>query len=394
MRILTLATLFPNAVRPNFGIFVERQTAELASRDGVEVTVISPQNIPPWPLSRHPRYRALAALPRFERWHGLDVYRPAFLHLPGIGVHWQPWLMARAVLPLARRLHAEQPFDLIDAEFFYPDGPAARIIAGALGLPYWVKARGADIHHWGQHPKTRAMVVQAARDANGMLAVSAALKADMVALGMPEDRIAVHYTGCDQTRFAPRDAGELRAELGIEGPMLISVGALIERKRQELVIEALPMLPDATLVLAGTGDQEAHYRAVAGRLGVVERVIFAGSVAHDDLPRWLAAADVMVLPSRSEGLANAWVEALACGTPIVICDAGGARELLTDPIAGTIAAPEAAAIAEAVQAVLARAANPLEVRATVAPFSWTRNGDELQRYFEGLLAARSRTHRD
>lgn len=386
MRILTLATLFPNAARPNFGIFVERQTAELASRDGIDVTVISPQAIPPWPLSRHPRYRALAALPAVERWHGLEVHRPRFLHLPGTGGHLQPALMARAILPLVRRLHAQKPFDLIDAEFFFPDGPTARIIAQALGLPYSVKARGADIHHWGHAPKTRDMVAKAARDARGILAVSAALKADMVALGMASDKIRVHYTGCDQSRFAPQDGTALRAELGITGPMLISVGALIERKRQNLVIEALPMLPDATLVLAGAGEHEAQYRALAQRLGVADRVIIAGALPHDDLPRWLAAADVMVLPSKSEGLANAWVEALACGTPIVICDAGGAHELLADPVAGIIAAPNGQALADSVRAVLSGKADRLQVRATVASFTWGRNGDELEQYFARMIA--------
>lgn len=386
MRILTLATLFPNAARPNFGIFVERQTAALAAREGIEVTVISPQAVPPWPLSRHPRYRAIAALPQHESWRGLDVHRPHYRHLPGIGGHWQPQMLARAVLPLARRLHAERPFDLIDAEFFYPDGPAARIIAQALGLPYSVKARGADIHHWGHAPKTRDMVLEAGRDAAGLLAVSAALKADMVALGMPGDAITVHYTGCDQQRFAPRDGGDLRGELGIRGAMLISVGALIPRKRQHLIIQALHMLPDATLVLAGAGESEADYRALAARLNVAERVIFAGSLPHDDLPRWLAAADVMVLPSKSEGLANAWVESLACGTPIVICDAGGAAELLTDPVAGAIAGADPAALAEAVRTILAARPDPGAVRRCVAQFSWGRNAAELHQHFERILA--------
>lgn len=386
MRILTLATLFPNAARPNFGIFVERQTATLAVREGIEVVVISPQTVPPWPLSRHTRYRAIAALPRHEKWHGLDVYRPHFLHIPGIGGHWQPQLLARAVLPLVRRLHREKPFDLIDAEFFYPDGPAARILAQALGIPYSVKARGADIHHWGNAPETRDMVLQAGRDASGLLAVSKALKADMVALGMPAERITVHYTGCDQQRFAPQDGSALRADLGITGPMLISVGALIARKRQNLIIEALPLLPGATLVLAGAGDAEASFRALATRLGVDNRVIFAGSLPHDDLPRWLAAADVMVLPSKSEGLANAWVESLACGTPIVICDAGGAAELLTDPAAGRIAADNPGSLAEAIAEVLAARSDPAAVRACVAQFSWARNADELQQHFRRILA--------
>lgn len=385
MRILTLATLFPNAARPNFGIFVERQTAALAARKGVDVTVISPQIMPPWPLSRHERYRATAALPAHERWRGLDVYRPHFLHLPGIGAHWQPQLMVRAIWPLVRRLHAERPFDLIDAEFFYPDGPAARNLAQRLGIPYSVKARGADIHHWGHAPKTRDMVLQAGRDARGLLAVSAAMKHDMVTLGMPAETITVHYTGCDQQRFAPQSDAGLRADLGISGPMLITVGALIARKRQDLVIQALAALPGVSLVLAGAGEDEKRYRDLAAHLNVADRVIFAGSLPHDDLPRWLAAADAMVLPSKSEGLANAWVEALACGTPIVISDAGGAAELLRDPVAGRIAEASPEALAQAIGEVLATREDRAKVRATVANFTWQRNAAELHRHFSAIL---------
>lgn len=386
MRILTLATLFPNAARPNFGIFVERQTATLAARDDVEITVISPQTVPPWPLSRHANYRAIAQLPLHEEWRGLDVHRPPFLHLPGPGSHLQPQLMVRAIWPLVERLHRARPFDLIDAEFFYPDGPAARELARRLGIPYSVKARGADIHHWGQHPRARAQVLQAGQDAAGMLAVSAAMKQDMIALGMDGDAIAVHYTGCDQQRFAPRPDDGLRAELGIKGPMLITVGALIARKRQDLVIEALPLLPGATLVLAGSGDQESRYRALAQSLGVEARTVFVGALPHDDLPRWLAAAGAMVLPSRSEGLANAWVEALACGTPIVISDAGGAGELLTDPVAGRIAEPTPRALADAIGELLAMPRDRERVRATVANFTWARNADELHRHFSRILS--------
>ncbi len=385
MRILTLATLFPNAARPNFGIFVERQTATLAARDGMDITVISPQAIPPWPLARHERYRALTALPLHETWRGLDVHRPRFLHLPGIGAHWQPALMVRAIWPLVQRLHARQPFDLIDAEFFYPDGPAARILAQRLGIPYSVKARGADIHYWGHAPRTRDMVLEAGRDASGLLAVSAAMRQDMIALGMAADGITVHYTGCDQQRFKPQDGAALRTELGISGPMLISVGALIARKQQDLVIQALTELPGVALVLAGAGEEESRYRELAAQLGVADRVIFAGALPHDDLPRWLAAADAMVLTSKSEGLANAWVESLACGTPIVISDAGGAAELLTDPVAGRIADAQPKAPAAAIHDVLASAADPLKVRATVANFTWQRNADELHRHFSAIL---------
>ena len=120
-------------------------------------------------------------------------------------------------------------------------------------------------------------------------------------------------------------------------------------------------------------------------------MIFAGALPHDDLPRWLAAADIMVLPSRSEGLANAWVEALACGTPIVISDAGGAGELLTDPVAGRIVQPTPEALAVAIGELLALAPDRERVRGAVANFTWDRNADELHRHFSRLLSSQRRS---
>jgi teichuronic acid biosynthesis glycosyltransferase TuaC len=384
LRILTLATLFPNAVRPNFGIFVERQTAGLAARGGIDVTVINPIGIPPWPLNRSTQYASLTALPCHEHYHGLNVHRPRFTLIPKFGGPYNPAMIARAILPLARRLHAENPFDLIDAEFFYPDGPAAMRIAGALGIPFTIKARGADIHHWGHARGCAEQVLAAADKAAGLLAVSVALKADMVALGMDADKIMVHYTGLDASRFSPRDRASEKAKLGITGPLILCVGALIPRKNQALLIEALVQLPDATLILAGQGESEAAYRTLAAQFKVTDRVRFMGSVPHNALPALLAAADVMALVSQSEGLANAWVEALACGTPVVASNVGGAPELMRSSDAGRIVEREVGAIVAAIRELLDSPIPPEKVAAQVASFSWEINAEALEGFFRGL----------
>ncbi len=130
--------------------------------------------------------------------------------------------------------------------------------------------------------------------------------------------------------------------------------------------------------LAGAGEEEGRYRALAERLGVAGRVRMMGPVANADLPTLYRAADVVVMPSVSEGLANAWVEALACGTPIVISDAGGAAELVTSPAAGRTVQRTPNAIATAVQAILTNPPAPSAVAATLAGrFDWDRNGREL-----------------
>lgn len=376
LRILSIATLFPDDARPNFGLFVEKSLRALAAQPGIDLTIVAPVGLPPFPLSLHPRYRALRGLPRAETWHGLSILRPRFTLIPRYGARFNPAAVARAVLGAV----AGQGFDVVDAQFFYPDGPAAMRVADTLGLPFSAKARGADISHFGHDPATAPQVIEAGAKAAGLLAVSDAMRRDMAAIGIDPAKVTVHYTGIDHARFHPGDRAAARAAFGMgaDAPAILSVGALIERKGQALVIAALPALPGVHYWLAGAGEEEGRYRALAHRLGVEGRVHFLGPVANSDLPQLYRAADAVVMPSASEGLANAWVEALACGTPIIISDAGGAAELVRLPVAGRIVARTPGAIADAVAAVLAAPPSPDEVAATLSGrFDWDRNGREL-----------------
>lgn len=396
MRVLSIATLFPSPVRPGFGIFVGNQMRAVVQRGDVDLTMISPVGMPPWPLSLKEPYASLRAIPGQSNAAGLPVLYPRFTLVPKLGGDSNPRRIARAVLPVARRLHAERPFDLVDAQFFFPDGPAAAIIARELGLPLTIKSRGADIHYWGSRPKAQAQIVAAARQSAGLLAVSKALRDDMIALGMPAERIAVHYTGLDRERFCPVERHTARSrvasvpQLGIPetGPLLVTPGSLIPRKSQRLVIEALATLPQARLALAGAGEDEASLKACAKALGLSERVHFLGQIGHDVLATLMSAADVVVLPSSSEGLANVWIEALGCGTPIVVPDIGGASEIVHDHTAGRIAAREPQAIAAAVAELLRNPPSQAEVAANVAGFSWTANAEALVRFWHDVLAGR------
>ncbi|WP_294029765.1 glycosyltransferase [Sphingopyxis sp.] len=375
LRVLSIATLFPDAARPNFGLFVEKSLRALAAQPGIDLTIVAPVGLPPFPLSLHKRYRALRDLPRAENWNGLTVHRPRFTLIPRIGARFNPAGVARATLSA---VHGEA-FDVVDAQFFYPDGPAAMRVADALALPFSAKARGADISHFGHDPATAPQLLAAADSAAGLLAVSNSMRGEMAAIGIDPAKIAVHYTGVDSARFSPGDRAAARAALRMgDAPTILTVGALIARKGQALVIEALPALPGVHYWLAGAGEEAGHYRALAQKLGVETRVHFMGPVANADLPQLYRAADAVVMPSVSEGLANAWVEALACGTPIVISDAGGAAELVKSPAAGRIVERTPDAIAEAVQAILAAPPAPSDVAASLGGrFDWDRNGREL-----------------
>lgn len=388
LRVLSLSTLYPNDHTPNFGVFVERQMQAVAARGDVDLTVLNPLGLPPFPLSLHPRYRPLRDLPFEELRSGVKVLRPHFRLVPGLG-RLNAAAEARAVLPLARQLHAEQKFDLVDAQFFYPDGPAAIAVAKALGLPSSIKARGADIHHWGKAPGVAEQVLAAGQAATGLLSVAEGLADDMVELGMDRGKITIHRTGLNADLFRVYDTRLCRDELGLprDAKVLACVGALIPRKGQGFLLDAMPLLPECTLLLAGTGPDEAALKSQAERLSVADRIRFLGAVPHDRLPVVLNAADVFVLPTASEGLANAWVEALACGTPVVTTPIPGAVELLTNPRWGSFAARDKLAIAIEVSQLLANPPTREEVAAAVAGFSWQANAQALIDHWRRLAAS-------
>ena len=384
-RVLSISTLFPSPAQPTLGKFVANQMLGVARTGDVDLVMLNPLGVPPWPFNLGAQYRPLRDGPATSQLGPLTVHHPRFTLIPRIGAESNPQRMVRALLPLARRLHAEKPFDLVDAQFFFPDGPAAAGVAAVLGLPLTIKARGSDIHYWSTRSRALPQLLAAAKQASAMLAVSAALKADMAALGFPAEHIHVHYTGLDRAKFRVTPRTQARAALaslmGLDlpagAPLIVVPGALIAIKGQRFAIEALAELPGAHLALAGKGADEAVLKALVASLGLADRVHFLGQVSHDALPLLMSAANAAVLPSEREGLANVWVEALACGTPLVIPDIGGAREVVLDSDAGRIAERSGPAIAAALHEVLAADVDQDDVAKTVAGFSWDANARGL-----------------
>ncbi len=389
IHILALSTLFPDASRPQFGIFVERSMAALAAQPGIALEVVAPRGIAPWPLAMHPRYAGLRALPEQEEWHSIPVWRPRFAAWPVIGAKGNAAAVARAALPVAAARQRAGKLDVIAAQFFHPDGLAAVMIGEQLGVPVSIKARGTDIMGWGRDARTAPQVRRAGQSASGMLAVSEALRGEMIALGMPGERIDVHQTGVDAGRFHLRDRLAARAAEGLpaDAPVLLTVGTLNAAKGQALVIEAMAMLPENThYLIAGTGPDAEALKVMAERLGLATRVHFTGSVDHERLAMLYAAADAMVLPSAAEGLANAWVEAMASGTPVVAADIPSVHEVLTDPGDGCIVPREAKAMAGAVLDLIGTPIDRAALSARAhARFGWDRHGATLAAHLRALV---------
>lgn len=388
LNVLTFSSLYPNAVQPNFGGFVERQTARLAARGDVDLKVLAPIGtfLPVGP------YAALTRLPGRGEHNGIEVFWPRFPLLPAVGWRFNPALAFRAGRRVLLNLIAEGfcP-DVIDCEFFWPDGPAAVRLGRTFGIPVSIKARGSDIRLWGERPAARRMMVEAANAADGLLAVSESLKADMAAMGMPPEKIRVHRTGIELDRFRPAERAAARAALGVSGPLLLAVGNLVALKRFEIVIGAAELLPNAALLIAGEGRERRKLEAMIAERGLSGRIRLLGAVHHSEMPALMAAADVLVHASSSEGLANVWVEALASGTPVVTANVGAAAEVVDCPEAGTLIDDARPAVfAEAIRAVLAAPPAPEAVRASALRFDWKTNTDTLHAHLRGLASGSER----
>ena len=227
--------------------------------------------------------------------------------------------------------------------------------------------------------------------AHGIVAVSRGVADDLSSVaGIGRDRITPIYNPVVSDDFAARAAGPApNAWLAGTGlPVLVFAGRLTAQKDPALLLDAAALLPGTRLVLLGEGPLRPALEAQAARLGIADRVVFAGFAANP-LP-WIARAGCLVLPSRYEGLGNVLIEALACGTPVVATDCPhGPSEILDGGRFGALVpVGDAAGLADAVRTVLAGTPDRAALQARAAAFSARACADAHLALFERLAAPR------
>jgi len=372
LRLLTFSTLFPNREQPNHGVFVENRLRHLVATGEAVSTVLAPVPYFPSGAAVFGRWGAYARVPLREERHGLTVHHPRFAVIPRFGMNISPFLLYQASRCAVRRLLAAGArFDAIDAHYLYPDGVAAVRLGAEFGLPVVLTARGSDVTQFPDHPTPRRFILDAVARSAAVVTVSAGLRAALLGLGAAGGKITVLRNGVDTQVFRPLEREAARAALGLTGPTLISVGALIERKRHHLILEALCLLPEFSLLIVGEGPERERLAALAGRLGLAGRVQLLGARPHRDMARYYSAADLSVLASSREGWANVLLESMACGTPVVASDIPGNPEVVQERAAGLIvAANTPAGIAEAVRDLMADPPARTATRAYAERFGW------------------------
>ena len=385
-RLLVYSSVFPSRVQPGAGLFIRERLFRVGRQ--LPIVVVSPK---PWfpgqSLIRRfrPGYRPMPA--RRETQEGVEVHCPRFFALPGILRQWDGFFMALGSWRTVWRLKRDFGANIIDAHFAYPDGYAAGLLGRWLDLPVTLTLRGTELPH-SRNPRLRPLLVKALRAARRVFSVSDSLCQLALRLGAAPGDSRVVGNGVDAEKFQPRPRGEARRRLGLPEPVqvLISVGALVERKGFHRVLEVLPRLaqrhPDLHYLIVGgaspEGNREAELRAQAVALGVAERVHFLGALVPEELAWPLSAADVFVLATGNEGWANVFLEAMACGLPVVTTDVGGNREVVSrDELGMVVPFGDAGALAQALERALVKTWDRTAIRAHAQANTWDRRVESL-----------------
>lgn len=347
MDVLVASHLYPSSLSQMSGSFVHNQNRFLAAH--CHPRVVAP--VPWFPLPGCGRWSAYRSLPRREVMDGIEVRRPPYVTYPRrIRLHrvWRSYLRALAGA-------AGTVPDLIHAHVAYPDGLAAVTYGRSVSRPVVITVHGHDLKDLAaRRPRWRQQVGEALRGAAAVIAVSGELGQRARELGVPEERLVQVPNGVDCEVFGP---GARRP--GDGGWRLIYTGRYDPAKGLDELLQAMAGLRaegrDVHLDLVGGStatDLGVDFRARARDLGIADRVRFVDEVPWAELPERLAAADLFVLPSHSEGLPLSLLEALACGLPVVSTRCGGPEEVVDQAVGRLVEPRDVAGLQSALAAVL------------------------------------------
>lgn len=379
MRVLAITKIFPNAADPLAAPFNRQQFAALRSHCDLEIMATIPWFPGASLVAKWSSAGRLARVPSRETIHGIDVTHPRTLFVPKLAMAtWGP-LYAASIAPVVAPYRGK--VDVVLGTWAYPDGFAAVVAARMLGVPCVVKLHGSDINLIAKEPGPRKLTAWALPKATRVVAVSRALADDVVELGVARDRVAIVMNGVDGELFQPRDRQAARVELGLPaGPLAVYVGRM---KPEKGVLDlgaawaaVVQQVPNATLVVMGDGPQKGELEAVTKPLG--ERVRLVARQPLERVPSYMAAADVLVLPSHSEGTPNVVLEALASGRRVVATAVGGVPDLITSDTLGTLVPPrDPDALARAIAVALREPYDACEVARLGARGGWAASAAAL-----------------
>lgn len=378
MRILAITNLYPNPYQPNRAPFNRQQFEALAAQH--ELRIIAPIA---WTDELAAKWASRDRTQSRIESNGVTIEHPRYWFPPKILRGWYGHCFKRSIRNHFRRAVEEFRPEFVLAAWAYPDGWAAVELAHEVGLPVAVKVHGSDVLLLDQSKARRKRTIEALKRANLVIVVSKHLARAVIAMGVDAERVSVVCNGVDCDLFSPGSRQAARKLLGLPGvvehgrenqksptPLLLFVGNLVAVKGPDVLVEACALLARCSVNfecrMIGQGPMHRVLERKIREAGLPQCVRLIGSRPLEEMPHWYRAADVVILPSRSEGLPNVLMEANACGARMIASRVGGIPEVTQN--GGLVLVPpnDATALAAAIEHTLVQdlpdIAAPLQTR--------------------------------
>lgn len=336
--------MYPVPYNPVYGIFVHEQVKALA-KAGVELRVVSPVPWTPWPLGiMSKKWRGYSEAPVRDEVESIPVYYPRYLTYP------RAWSFAssgermyKGIREIVSQIRRDFHFDLIHAHVALPDGYAASILAEEYGCPLVVTIHGYDFQKLVHRDLScRKAIGLTIAKASSVFPVSSKLqKIGKEIFPESEGKFFVTPNGINPDDFnypVPVSDSKLA-----NGPKILSVSNLIYSKGIDLNIWAIHVLkekyPDITYFIIGDGYHRKKLQRLTERLELENAVSFLGNVEHKEVFRNMSECDIFSLPSWNEAFGVVYIEAMACGKPVIGCLGEGIEDFVENGVNGLLVEP-------------------------------------------------------
>ena len=261
---------------------------------------------------------------------GIHVIGTKGINLPGI----RGLMFKNNAKKALEDLIKKEDINIIHGHYLFPAGAAAVEVGNKHNIKTYVTAHGSDMFElYKSKPFMRPTIKKVLKNADGIFAVSKALRQEIIATGVSgiAEKTKLSWNSVDITKFSLKDDDSFKKEFGLfDKPIVLFVGNLIKRKNVGALLEAKKIAKsDYYLVIVGDGPLSKKLRKKVEDENIPD-VIFTGS--RTDVENIIPNCDFLVLPSFSESFGLVLIEALACGKPVIGSDVGGISEIINDDV--------------------------------------------------------------
>ena len=386
MKIAVVTTYFPSSAEPWQGRSAFQTLRVLAHEADIQVFYPNAS----YPSFLKPRSRSYDQLDASFSPHDVRASYYNYPALPLLSRPFNGWMAARTLLPHVREFAP----DLIFSCFLYPEGYAALRIGKALAVPVVAMSIGSDLNRIGD-PISAKLTRDVLRGADYVVTVSGDLRLKAVTMGASAEKTRAIVNGCDLSVFHVRDRFEARRELGIDpaAQAILYVGRMdVKKGLLELVEAAASLRPqhaNLQVYLVGKGPDQPLIRSAIQANNAASYIHALPGCAFDEVAVWMAAANLVTLPSYMEGCPNVVLEALASGRPVVATNVGGIPEVLSEKCGRLVPPRDSGALAQALASVLDKDWDAGAISAHGSR-SWETVSAELLEIFESQVCARAK----